>query len=224
MKNYLFNNLKLVFQDPRLTYLERSIYFSLTTFAGLRIIFPTLQEIGKRINCKDIHGLSIGLNKLKKLNLIGIKKRKQQSNIYYLPDLSRTDLEPETAEDNSKEKPDQTKRNLKRINESIKRFTVSEFAKLNNREQSPEDESFIESVLKIDKGKIEVYQKCLLLIYLIQVMKNQNVKNVQSYLRKSYQTRTYSDFHKEVFESKTKKCDNDKPERISKRIRALQTF
>ena len=82
--NKVFNILKIVLEDSRLTYLDKTVFTALITFNGNNKIFPSISEIGNRIKCNSKNNISVSIKKLKELNYIEVKRRFQKSNIYIL--------------------------------------------------------------------------------------------------------------------------------------------
>ncbi|MCX6158462.1 MAG: hypothetical protein NTY74_10845 [Ignavibacteriae bacterium] len=78
----IFQLLRYISPHKEITNFHKSIIIGLITFNGKGAIFPKLSELAKRINSKDISGVSKGLNHLERLGVIQIEKRKQKSSIY----------------------------------------------------------------------------------------------------------------------------------------------
>lgn len=196
--NKVFNILKEVIEDKRLTYLDKTVFTSLITFNGKNKIFPSLSEIGNRINCNSQNNISVSINKLKELNYIDVKRRFQKSNIYILKNVT-TDLNIKKQRDKKQKSNDTLK------NKSILYSVVYLYSKIQNRSIESSDFAFINRLLQLkQKDNITYIQKCLMLCSVLKSKKDRTAEpKYKGIIYNSYQALDYAKYHKEVFETKS---------------------
>lgn len=195
--NKVFNILKEVIEDKRLTYLDKTVFTSLITFNGKNKIFPSLLEIGKRINCNSINNISVSVNKLKELNYIEIKRRFQKSNIYILKDVS-TDLK---IRNKNVKKPESIETIKKK---SILYSVVYLYSNIQNRSIESSDFAFISRLLQLkQKDNISHAGKCLMLCNILNKFKDRTGEpKFKGIIYNSYRDLSYKQFHNEVFKNR----------------------
>jgi hypothetical protein len=200
--NKVFNILKEVIEDKRLTYLDKTVFTSLITFNGKNKIFPSLSDIGNRINCNSINNISVSINKLKELNYIDVIRRFQKSNIYILKNVT-TDLKIKKKNERKPESIESIK------NKSILYSVVFLYSKIQNHSIESSDFAFINRLLKIKaKDDFTYIQKCLMLcsVFKSKIDKTGEEK-YKGILYNSYRDLNYTKFHKEVFETKSNRIE-----------------
>lgn len=179
-----------------LNHLDFKILTCITFLSGYEKIFCDLTYISEQTGIKDKSKISSRLNALSRFGYISITRRQRQSNIYtinfsFVPDQK---LEMEKRKNNIDKMISIKESNpIETLNKETSEIVIKE---LNN------DQEFYNSVMKSNNERIEVYQKCLMLLFVINKVHSFNPDNFKAYLKKSFQNQSYTEYHKEVFESK----------------------
>lgn len=238
----IFKFLKYAMKDSRLTGSEYRILSCISFLSGYENIFPSLEYISEQTGIKRLQDISFRLNKLKKLNYISIQRRQRQTNIYKLNfDILKNSVEKEKSILEKLHKPEIRKKDkagdpekysmsidpVHTLEKDLREVTSWKF---NGNEKQ------LDTLINSNKENIETYKKYLMLLYLIgKIAEKKGIKNKQAYLFKSFQNQSYSEYHKEVFETKinyehakqTNRFNSGretKQQRITNNIRAMQEF
>lgn len=176
-------------KDKRLKHSEVRILVCLISYNTYKKIFPSRETIKKDTSIKSLTDISKQLNRLKNFGYIEIIRRKQQSNIYKLI-LKNSEVE------------------MNQLDEPVKEITISKFKEFSLTE------AYFNTIMKINTGASEIYQKCFMILYCIGLLEKRkdNITNFQAYLLTTYKNLRYSQFHKEVFESILLSCNSTKPD------------
>lgn len=199
----VFNVLAEVLKDTDLSYLDKTVFTALITFNGRGRIFPSIKEIGKRINCNSVNNISVSLNKLKKNGHIHIQRRFQKSSIYKLKDT-------QSYMKTSKSKKDLSSKidnDSEYMNNAMIEAVAGQVA-ISNGRNIPEsaDYSFVNSLLKLkesDKFKqdnMNTVRKCLMLLYLIKIHSDKFKEDIPyTYFVKVFSNSNYTSIRKKIF-------------------------
>ena len=152
--NKVFERLRLVLEDEKLNYLDKVIFAGLLTFNGRDKIFPSLEILGERVNCKRIPSASKAVNKLKRRGHILIKRRRNNSNLYSI-------ISPILE---------------KQKNQSMMYVLTTMFAKIRGvKKAESSDYTFVSTVLKHkEEDPYEFHKKCLMLMYIFKTFKERS--------------------------------------------------
>jgi len=204
MRN-IFEILKDVLSDKRLTAFDKNVFSCLLTYNGKGRIFPSRREIMNRLNSRNLPTISKSVNKLQETGYIEITRRKQKSNIYkiktYKVEMKTKNEKPIAETDVIKE--------VKYMNKAMVEIVAGEVAKAKgNSYADSSDYIFVNSLLKIkaqDRHKDDCFnnvRNCLILLYLINKYYDKFTigNNTFAYFKKIYSLTSYETIRKEIFE------------------------
>lgn len=189
MKEKVLNFLIRANKDIRLKHSEVRILVCLISYNTFKKIFPSRETISRDTGIKSLTDISKQINRLKEFGYIEILRRKQQSNLYKLIFIK---LEIE----------------MNHLDDPVKEITISKFKEFSL------NEAFFNTIMKINTGASEIYQKCFMILYCIGLLEKRKdeINNFQAYLLTTYKNLSYSEYHKNVFESNHLICNSIKPE------------
>lgn len=100
----IFNVINKICKDKRVKHSEFRVFMVLVSYNTFRNIFPSLETISKDSGIKSKPDISKMLHKLKKLEYIDIKPRKNQSNKYLILNADKEPIRNEKKEEKAEPK------------------------------------------------------------------------------------------------------------------------
>jgi len=214
----VFENITRVLENKELSYFDKSVYFALISFNGKKKCFPSLNQIGERINSNSITYISNSINKLKKMEIIKVKRRKNKSNIYFLnpllEDLNPGTNKPEPLKKSKKEPSENNK--LKLAEEDITNAYIYQIAYViaeyrNETKPAAQIYSFINKIINNYSDKtIKKYKiTFMLLCYILKAGRDKFIGCLPySYFNSFFPMLYYSDFRRQMFENEKNQINN----------------
>ncbi|MBN1634001.1 MAG: hypothetical protein JW917_07550 [Ignavibacteria bacterium] len=214
----VFENIKRVLENKELSYFDKSVYFALISFNGKNKCFPSLNQIGERINSSSITYISNSINKLKKMEIITVKRRKNKSNIYLLNPLF-DELKPGTDKPIPPGKPKEELSKtdmMKQAEEELSKefiYKISLIIAEYRNETKPGKQifTFINKIINAySDNTVKKYQVAfMLLCYILKAGANKFKSGLPfAYFNSFFPMLYYSDFRREMFNSQYNKIDN----------------
>lgn len=193
MRKNIFHLINKATKDHNLKNSEVRILLCLISYNSFKKIFPSLETISLDTGIKSKPDISKGLQRLKELDYIEIKRRKHQTNIYIL------------NTDNIEIKKKVTVKNIEStIMKNIFYSVIYIYSKINNCKENECDIDFLKRVIdKNKKSGINYIQKCMILCYVINDLRTKiNDPKYKGILYNTYRSFDYQKNIKDTIESK----------------------
>lgn len=203
----IFLNIKSVLENKKLFLFDKIVYFALISYNGKNNCFPSLDQIGERINSKSKSYISKSINKLKKMEIITVIRRKNNSNVYILNPLFEVKTLTDKPEQEKRPEQEKTEKIVQAEEELTKEYIyrialiIAEYR--NETKPGGQIYKFINRILNTYSDKsVKKYQvSFMLLVYILRYKEKFNGALPFSYFNSFFPMLYYSEFRREMFNS-----------------------